>query len=41
MCPKQDPDNPAQDHYKYIVVYVDDLGIALKAPEGIVKELEE
>jgi Reverse transcriptase (RNA-dependent DNA polymerase) len=41
MRPKQDPDNPAQDHYEYIMVYVDDLGIASKAPEGIVKELEE
>jgi hypothetical protein len=35
MHPKQDPNNPAQeDHYEYIMVYVDDLGIASKAPEG-------
>ena len=29
------------DHYEYIAVYVDDLLIATKAPEEIIKELKE
>jgi hypothetical protein len=38
----RDPDNPKKDHYihGYIVVYVDDLGIAPKKPGTIIKELE-
>jgi hypothetical protein len=40
MRPIQDPDNPKMDHYEYIVVYVDDLGIASKDPSSIIKDLE-
>jgi hypothetical protein len=40
MRPIRDPDNPEKDHYEYIVVYVDDLGIASKKPGDIIKELE-
>ena len=29
------------DHYEYAVVYVDDLDLASKDPESIVRELEE
>ena len=29
------------DHYEYIVVYVDDLGIASKDPKGIVDQLQD
>lgn len=31
---------PKTDHYEYIVVYVDDLGVASKVPDDIIKDLE-
>jgi hypothetical protein len=41
MRPKRFPKEPGKDHYEYIVVYVDDLGIASLEPSTIIKDLEE
>ena len=32
---------PQKDHYEYIIVYVDDLGIASHTPQGIAEELTD